>query len=72
MEKELKLKQIKILKLQEEYLQWLADNLPREYVQNEDCSAEAVLWDSVRLKLSKKQKLWLRKFSLKWNKAYLV
>jgi hypothetical protein len=72
MEKELKLEQIKILQLQEEYTQWLVDNLPRDYVENEDCSAEAVLWDSERLKLSKEQKLWLRRFCLKWDKAYIV
>lgn len=72
MEKELGFEQIKILKLQEEYTQWLVDNLPRDYVENEDCSAEAVLWDSERLKLSKEQKTWLRRFCLKWDKAYLV
>jgi hypothetical protein len=54
-----------------EYTDWLAENLPRKYVETEDCSAEAILWDSVELGLNNDQKIWLRKFITRWDKAYL-
>ena len=54
-----------------EYTDWLVTNLPRDYVVHEDCSAEAILWDSNKLKLNKDQIQWLRNFCMRWDKAYL-
>lgn len=61
-----------ITKLSNEYTDWLVENLPREYVENEDCSAESILWDSNKLKLSKEQIQYLRNFCSRWDKAYLL
>lgn len=61
-----------ITKLSNEYTDWLVANLPRDYVENEDCSAEVILWDSIELGLNKEQIQWLRNFCVKWEKAYLL
>jgi len=61
-----------ITKLSNEYTDWLAENLPRKYVETEDCSAEAILWDSNKLNLNKDQIQWLRNFCMRWDKAYLL
>lgn len=61
-----------ITKLSTEYTDWLVDNLPRKYVETEDCSAEAILWDSNKLNLNKAQIQWLRNFCVRWDKAYLL
>ena len=45
--------------LQNEYTDWLVENLPREYVENQDCSAEAILFESLeggQLTLNDEQK----------------
>ena len=61
-----------ITKLSNEYTDWLAENLPRKYVETEDCSAEAILFDSNKLNLNKDQIQWLRNFCMRWDKAYLL
>ena len=61
-----------ITKLSNEYTDWLVENLPREYVEKEDCSAEVILWDSKKLSLNQDQIKWLRNFCLRWDKAYLL
>ena len=57
--------------LANEYTDWLVENLDREYIETQCCSADSILWDSVDLKLNEDQKLWLRKFITRWEKAYL-
>jgi hypothetical protein len=61
----------KITKLKNEYTDWLVENIDKEYIETQCCSADSLLWDSVALKLNKNQKLWLRKFINRWDKAYL-
>jgi hypothetical protein len=56
--------------LQNEYTDWLVENLPREYVENQDCSAEAILFESLeggQLTLNDEQKEWLNDFCRRWN-----
>jgi len=60
-----------IKKLQNEYTDWLVENLPREYVENQDCSAEAILFESLeggQITLNDDQKEWLNDFCTRWNK----
>ena len=60
-----------INKLQDEYTDWLVENLPREYVENEDCSAEAILFESLeggQLTLNDDQKKWIKNFCKRWSK----
>ena len=59
-----------IEELQNEYTDWLVENLPREYVENQDCSAEAILFESLeggQLTLNDEQKEWLNDFCRRWN-----
>lgn len=56
--------------LQNEYTDWLVENLPREYVENQDCSAEAILFESLeggQLTLNDEQKKWLKDFIKRWD-----
>lgn len=56
--------------LQNEYTDWLVENLPREYVENQDCSAEAILFESLeggQLALNDEQKKWLKDFCKRWD-----
>jgi hypothetical protein len=57
--------------LVEEYKTWLYANIDKEYIEEQCCSADSILWDSVDLKLNDLQKTWLRNFIFKWDKAYL-
>ena len=61
----------KVELLANEYTDWLVENIDKEYIENQCCSADSILWDSVDLKLNEDQKLWLRKFITRWDKAYL-
>lgn len=61
----------KVELLANEYTDWLVENIDKEYIENQCCSADSILWDSVDLKLNEDQKLWLRKFLTRWDKAYL-
>ena len=61
----------KVELLANEYTDWLVENIDKEYIENQCCSADSLLWDSVDLKLNEDQKLWLRKFITRWDKAYL-
>ena len=57
--------------LQDEYTDWLVENLPREYVENQDCSAEAILFESFeggQLTLNDEQKEWIKDFIKRWEK----
>ena len=59
-----------IEELQNEYTDWLVENLPREYVENQDCRAEAILFESLeggQLTLNDEQKIWLHDFCKRWN-----
>ena len=59
-----------IQELQNEYTDWLVENLPREYVENQDCSAEAILFESLeggQLTLNDEQKKWLNDFCKRWD-----
>ena len=59
-----------IEELQNEYTDWLVENLPREYVENQDCSAEAILFESLeggQLTLNDEQKGWLNDFCKRWD-----
>lgn len=62
-----------IEELQNEYTDWLVANLPSRYVENEDCSAEAILFESSleggQLALNETQTDWLRVFCKRWDKA---
>jgi len=58
--------------LQSEYTDWLVANLPREYVENQDCSAEAILFESLEggeIILNDNQTKWLNNFCNQWDKA---
>jgi len=61
----------KVELLANEYTDWLVENIDKEYIETQCCSADSILWDSVDLKLNEDQKLWLRKFLTRWDKAYL-
>ena len=61
----------KVELLAKEYTDWLVENIDKEYIETQCCSADSILWDSVDLKLNEDQKLWLRKFITRWDKAYL-
>jgi hypothetical protein len=61
----------KVELLANEYTDWLVENIDKEYIETQCCSADSILWDSVALKLNEEQKLWLRKFITRWDKAYL-
>jgi hypothetical protein len=61
----------KVELLANEYTDWLVENIDKEYIETQCCSADSILWDSVALKLSEEQKSWLRKFITRWEKAYL-
>tara|TARA_R110001606_G_C15144636_1_gene624979 strand:+ start:385 stop:588 length:204 start_codon:yes stop_codon:yes gene_type:complete len=61
----------KIDLLVEEYKTWLYANISKEYIEEQCCSADSILWDSVDLKLDNDQKLWLKRFITRWDKAYL-
>jgi len=61
----------KVELLANEYTDWLVENIDRQYIETQCCSADSLLWDSVALKLNEDQKLWLRKFITRWDKAYL-
>lgn len=61
----------KVELLANEYTDWLVENIDKEYIETQCCSADSILWDSVDLKLNEDQKLWLRKFITRWEKAYL-
>jgi len=61
----------KVELLANEYTDWLVENIDKEYIETQCCSADSILWDSVDLKLNEDQKLWLRKFITRWDKAYL-
>lgn len=54
-----------------EYSAWLVENIDKDYIENQCCSADSLLWDSVDLGLNNDQKIWLRKFITRWDKAYL-
>ena len=54
-----------------EYTDWLVANIDKEYIENQCCPADSLLWDSVDLGLNNDQKTWLRKFITRWEKAYL-
>jgi len=59
-----------IEELQNEYTDWLVENLPREYVENQDCSAEAILFESLeggQLTLNDEQKERLNDFCKRWD-----
>jgi len=63
-----------IEKLTNEYTDWLVENIDKEYVENQDCSADAILYESLeggQLTLTSDQKTWLRNFITRWEKAYL-
>jgi hypothetical protein len=63
-------REMSIEKLQNEYTDWLVENLPREYVENQDCSAEAILFESLeggQLTLNEDQKKWLNDFCKRWE-----
>ena len=56
--------------LQNEYTDWLVENLPRKYVENQDCSAESILFESLeggQLTLNHEQKRWLNDFIKRWD-----
>jgi spore coat protein CotH len=60
--------------LTNEYTDWLVENIDREYVENQDCSADAILYESLeggQLTLNEDQKEWLCDFINRWEKAYL-
>jgi hypothetical protein len=64
------LRQMSLQELQDEYTDWLVENLPREYVENQDCSAEAILFESLeggQLTLNDEQKKWLKDFCKRWD-----
>ena len=61
----------KVELLANEYTDWLVENIDKEYIETQCCSADSILWDSVALKLNEEQKLWLRKFITRWDKAYI-
>jgi hypothetical protein len=64
------IRQMDIEKLQNEYTDWLVENLPREYMENQDCSAEAILLESLeggQLTLNDEQKKWLKDFCKRWD-----
>lgn len=64
--------EMKITELQDEYTDWLVENLPRDYVENEDCSAESILYESLEggsLKLNESQRTWLHEFCVRWDKV---
>jgi hypothetical protein len=61
----------KVELLANEYTDWLVENIDKEYIENQCCSADSILWDSVELKLNEDQKLWLKRFITRWDKAYL-
>jgi hypothetical protein len=61
----------KIDLLANEYTDWLVENIDKKYIEEQCCSADSILWDSVDLKLDNDQKLWLRKFITRWDTAYL-
>jgi len=61
----------KVELLANEYTDWLVENIDKEYIETQCCSADSILWDSVDLKLNEDQKLWLRKFLTRWDKAYM-
>jgi hypothetical protein len=61
----------KVELLANEYTDWLVENIDKEYIETQCCSADSILWDSVDLKLNEDQKLWLRKFITRWDTAYL-
>ena len=66
--------EIEIEKLTNEYTAWLDENINREYVENCDCSADAILYESLeggQLTLTSEQKTWLGNFINRWEKAYL-
>ena len=64
----------KIEILTNEYTDWLVENIDREYVENQDCSADAILYESLeggQLTLTSDQQTWLGNFINRWEKAYL-
>jgi hypothetical protein len=61
----------KVELLANEYTDWLVENIDKEYIENQCCSADSLLWDSVALGLNNDQKTWLKKFITRWEKAYL-
>ena len=61
----------KVELLANEYTDWLFENIDKEYIETQCCSADSLLWDSVDLKLNEEQKLWLKRFITRWDKAYL-
>jgi len=61
----------KVELLANEYIDWLVENIDKEYIETQCCSADSLLWDSVALKLNEDQKLWLKRFITRWDKAYL-
>lgn len=61
----------KVEVLANEYTDWLVENIDKEYIETQCCSADSLLWDSIDLKLNENQKLWLRNFITRWDKAYL-
>ena len=66
--------EIEIETLTNEYTDWLVENIDREYVENQDCSADAILYESLeggQLTLTSDQKTWLGNFINRWEKAYL-
>lgn len=61
---------MKRTELQNEYTDWLVENLPRNYVENEDCSAESILYESLEggsLTLNESQRKWLHEFCVRWD-----
>jgi len=61
----------KVELLANEYTDWLVENIDKEYIETQCCSADSILWDSVDLKLNDLQKTWLKRFITRWDKAYL-
>ena len=61
----------KVELLANEYIDWLVENIDKEYIETQCCSADSLLRDSVALKLNEDQKLWLKRFITRWDKAYL-
>lgn len=61
----------KVELLANEYTDWLEENIDKEYIETQCCSADSILWDSVDLKLNEDQKSWLKRFITRWDKAYL-
>jgi hypothetical protein len=62
--------QKKYKKLENEYTDWLVENLPRKYVEEQDCSAEAVIFEALEggmLTLNAEQKNWLTDFCKRWD-----